>query len=152
MRMAASDDPPVDIARFPMVQAVDVYPEAELAIITGQGAWSGNDLLESARRVVEHPLFAPPFDWLYDLREIRGVDITPHDMHQNLEQLRAFRDEGLTDWKQSRTVIVTHHPDTFTTGTLHKHMAGHEADSFTIVETMDAAYTWLGLDEKIRPS
>lgn len=114
--------------------------EKEIAVIIGEDVWSGDDILESGRELVEDPLFEPHFDWIYDLRNIAGVDITPDHLKRMLDQFQSFREAGVTDAERSRSTIVGGHLDNALIGELYAELSGLRG-KIRIVGTMEEAYS-----------
>lgn len=121
-------------------------PAYDLVLIRATGTrWTGRDLLESGEAVVADEQFVPHYDWVYDVRFVHQTVITTEEMQRVVERFRAFREEGRVD-PDSRSVIVGMDEDMRTSGLLYQHKAGRSDDQFAIVDTMEGARRWLGVD------
>jgi len=108
--------------------------------------WTGTDVLEGADDIVAEEAFAPNFDWVYDLRFIHSTVITVVEMEQIVERFRLYRDDGIIGPK-SRSVLVGSDEDLRYTGTLYQKKADCSDERFAIVETVDEARKWLGIED-----
>lgn len=107
--------------------------------------WTGTDILESAEEIVTDDGFAPNYDWAYDLRFVNSTVISVVQMERMVERFRVFRERGLVD-AESRTVIVGTGQDLEYTGALYQKKADRPDDRFAIVQTIEEARQWLGLE------
>jgi hypothetical protein len=124
----------------------DVRPAYGLVLIRSDGArWTGRDLLKSGEEIVADDQFSPEYDWLYDVRFVHQTIITTEEMERVLERFRTFREEGRVD-PDSRSVIVGMDADLRASGLLYQHKAGRSDDQLAIVNTLEEALEWLGVD------
>lgn len=121
-------------------------PHGLVIIRNASSKWTGTDILESAEEIVADDRFAPDYDWLYDLRFVHNIVISVVEMEQVIERFRLFREDGLVD-PGTRSVIVGADEDLYHTGTLYQKRSDRPDDLFTVVETIEEARKWLGIDE-----
>jgi hypothetical protein len=125
----------------------DLNPTHGLVIIRNASSkWTGTDVLEGAEEIVAVDAFAPNFDWVYDLRFIHSTVITVVEMEQIVERFRLYQNDGIVGPK-SRSVVVGADEDLRYTGALYQKKADCSDARFTIVETVEEARTWLGIEE-----
>ena len=121
-------------------------PAHDLVLIRATGTrWTGRDLLESGKAVVADEQFVPHYDWVYDVRFVHQTVITTEEMERVVERFRGFREEGRVD-PDTRSVIVGMDEDMRASGILYQYRAGRSDEQFAIVDTMEAARRWLGID------
>lgn len=129
-----------------MAYTYDVKPAYDLVVIRSEGTrWTGRDLLESGEEVVADDRFCSHYDWLYDARFVHRTVITTEEMERVLERFRTFREEGRVD-PDSRSVIVGMDEDLRASGLLYQHKAGRSNDQLAIVDTLEEALQWLGVE------
>lgn len=107
--------------------------------------WTGRDMLASADEIVSDDRFTPDCDWVYDLRFVHNTVVSVVQMEQVIERFRLYRDDGLVN-EDSRSVIVGAGEDLRHTGALYQKRAGRPDELFTVVETIEEARRWLGID------
>lgn len=126
----------------------DVHPTEGFVLIRGVGAkWTGEDILESAEEVVADDRFAPDYDWLYDMRFVHQTVITTGEMEQIVDLFQEFQDAGKVD-SDSQSVIVGADENLRFSGTLYQYKADRSEGQLEIVDTLDEALDWLGLERK----
>jgi hypothetical protein len=124
----------------------DFKPAYDLVLIRSDGIrWTGRDLLESGEEIVADDQFCAHYDWLYDARLVHQTVITTEEMERVLERFRAFREEDRVD-PGSRSVIVGMDEDLRASGILYQHKAGRSDDQLAIVDTLEEALQWLGVE------
>ena len=129
-----------------MAYTYDIKPAYDLVLIRSDGTrWTGRDLLESGEEVVADDRFVPHYDWLYDVRFVHQTIITTEEMEQVLDRFRTFRENGRVD-PDSRSVIVGMDEDLRASGLLYRHKAGRSDDQLAIVDTLEEALQWLGVE------
>jgi len=107
--------------------------------------WTGLDMLESREEVVADDRFEPTDDWIYDLRFIHATVISVVELEQIVKRFRLYRDDGLVD-ETSRSVIVGTDADLQYAGALYKKKASRSDERFAVVETIEEARHWLGIE------
>ena len=108
--------------------------------------WTGKDMLQSAEEIVADDRFEPDYDWVYDLRFIHNTVISVVEMEQIIERFRLYREDDLVD-PDSRSVIVGTDEDLYHTGRLYQKRSERSDELFVVVETIEEARRWLGIDE-----
>ena len=116
-----------------------------VVIRNASSKWTGDDILESAEEIVADDGFASDYDWIYDLRFVHSTVISVVEMERMVERFRVFRERGLVD-EESRSVIVGTETDLEYTGTLYQKKANRPDKRFAIVETIEEARRWLGIE------
>ena len=130
-----------------MAYTYDFNSTHRLVIIRNASSkWTGADILDSAEEIVADEQFAPDYDWVYDLRFIHNTVITVVEMEQIVERFRLYRNDGLVD-EDSRSILVGTDENLHYTGTLYQKKSERADDQFAIVETMEEAREWLGLED-----
>lgn len=116
-------------------------------IIRGTGhRWTGADILDSAEEIVSDDRFAPGYDWVYDVRSAQVTVIGPEDMERVVDLFRTYRKEGRVN-SDSRSVIITGEESIRMTGVLYKYRSNRSDDQFAIVDTLEEARRWLGIEK-----
>jgi len=124
----------------------EIIADYDLVLIRSTGIrWTGRDLLESGEEIVADEQFVPDYDWLYDVRSVHQTVITTDEMQRVVERFRTYRAEGRVD-PDSRSVIVGMDEDLRASGLLYQHKAGRADDQLAIVDTLEEARQWLGID------
>ncbi len=108
--------------------------------------WTGADVLEGAEEIIDDDQFAPHYDWVYDLRFIHSAVITVVEMEQIVERVRIYQEDGLVG-ERGRSVLVGTDEDLKYTGSLYQEKADCSDERFAIVETVEDARKWLGIEE-----
>jgi len=123
-----------------------LHPPHALVVIRGVGAkWTGEDILASANEIVADDQFAPDYDWVYDMRYVHQTVITVEEMERIVDRFRTFREQGRVD-AESNSVIVGSDENLHFTGTLYQYKSNRTESQFQIVDTMEAALHWLGVE------
>lgn len=129
-----------------MAYRYDLHPSHGLVVIRAQGAkWTGEDILESADEIVADDRFGPDYDWIYDVRYVHHTVIDVEEMERIVDQFRTFREKGQVD-PNSNSVIVGSDDDVHFTGTLYQYKSNRTEEQFRIVDTMEEALRWLGVE------
>ncbi len=132
-----------------MAYRYNLHPPHGLVVIRGEGAkWTGEDILESANEIVSDEQFAPGFDWIYDMRYVHQTVITVEEMEQIVERFRVLREKGRVD-PDGNSVIVGTDEDIHFTGTLYQYKSNRTEHQFQIVDTMEEALRWLGVEASV---
>lgn len=130
-----------------MSYTYDLNSEHGLVVIrVTDHRWTGADLLDSAEEVVSDDQFAPGYDWVYDARSVRVTVIGPEDMERVVDRFRTYREEGRVD-SDSRSVIITGEENIQMTGVLYKYRSNRSDNQFEIVDTLEEARRWLGIEK-----
>lgn len=126
-----------------------LHPSHSLVVIRGKGAkWTGEDILESADEVVSDEQFAPGYDWIYDMRYVHHTVIDVEEMERIVDTFRVFREREQVD-PDSNSVIVGSDDDLHFTGTLYQYKSNRTERQFQIVDTMEEALRWLGVEAPV---
>ncbi|PQJ35317.1 hypothetical protein BSZ35_12540 [Salinibacter sp. 10B] len=129
-----------------MAYRYNLHPSYGLVVIRAQGAkWTGEDILESADEIVADDQFAPDYDWIYDMRYVHHTVIDVEEIERIVDRFRAFREKGRVD-SNSNSVIVGSDEDVHFTGILYQYKSNRTESQFQIVDTMEAALHWLGVE------
>jgi hypothetical protein len=123
-----------------------LHPSHNLVVIRGKGAkWTGEDILKSADEIVADDQFTPGYDWIYDVRYVHHTVIDVEGMERIVDQFRIFREKGQVD-PNGNSVIVGSDEDVHFTGTLYRYKSNRTERQFQIVDTMEEALRWLGVE------
>lgn len=132
-----------------MAYRYHLHPPHGLVVIRGEGAkWTGEDILESADEVVTDDQFAPDYDWIYDMRYVHHTVIGVEEMERIVDQFRVFREKKWVD-PETHSVIVGSDDDLHFTGTLYQYRSNRTERQFQIVDTMEEALRWLGVEASV---
>lgn len=116
-----------------------------VVIRNASSKWTGLDMLESREEVIADDRFEPDYDWIYDLRFVHATVISVVELEQIVERFRLYRDDDLVA-ETSRSVLVGTDEDLQYVGSLYKQKASRPDELFAIVETIEEARNWLGIE------
>jgi len=125
----------------------DINSTHRLVIIrNASSTWTGADILDSGEEIVADEQFGPNYDWVYDLRFVHSTVITVVEMEQIVERFRLYQNDGLVG-QRGRSVIVGTDEDLRYTATLYQKKSDLPDARFAIVETVEEARKWLGIED-----
>jgi hypothetical protein len=116
-----------------------------VVIRNASSKWTGADVLESGEEVAADDRVEPGYDRIFDLRFIHATVVTVVEMEQIVEQARLCRKDGLLG-ETSRAVLVGTDEDLRYAGDLYRRKADRPDALFNVVETMEEARRWLGIE------
>ncbi|MCS3755380.1 hypothetical protein [Salinibacter ruber] len=129
-----------------MAYTYDLHPEIGILLIRNAGdTWTGEDILASAGAVVSDERMEPSLDWVYDLRTVQEAIIGVEDMECILERFSTYRAEGRVASSSASVIVRTEDVNLHLTPTLYKHRAGRPEELFEVVQTLEAARQYLGI-------
>lgn len=126
----------------------DVHSQCGFVLIRCvDSRWTGDDVVESVDTIVADARFAPEYDWIYDVRFVHETVITTAGMNQIVEQFHRLEQSGEVDPDSCAAIVGTDDNLRFT-GALYQHKADRPEGHLVVVDTLDEALDWLGVDRE----
>lgn len=132
----------------PVPYNYDVHSQCGFVLVRCvDSRWTGRDVVESVGTIVTDDRFAPDYDWIYDMRFVHETVITTAGMNGIVEQVHRLEQSGQVD-PDSRAAIVGTDDNLRFTGALYQQKADRPEGQLAVVDTLDEALNWLGVDRE----